>query len=372
LSSPIKVVHITTVHHPFDTRIYHKECKALKKAGFDVTLIAPETEGIEKSKVKIIPLKKFKNRILRMLMTTIRAYKEAKKLKANIYHFHDPELLPIAWLLKTKNNKVIYDIHEDYVTSILQKQYLSKPVRNLLAKIYILVEKIFSRRMELCLAEKYYLEKYPNGKVILNYPIVYLDNMKKKLNNKKSLNLLYTGNVTLDRGALIHARLPLIDNNITVYYVGKCSKEIADKIYHESAGNSNRIVLKGIDRFVEREEIDDLYKNESWLAGLALFPPTDHYMKKELTKFFEYMSNEIPIICSNFPVWSRFIEKYKCGISVDPFDDKQILEAINFLKDNPEEAKKMGENGKKAVLNELNWAKEEEKLIEWYRELLTN
>src|SRR5690625_1044004 len=109
-----RVVHITTVHHPYDPRIFHKECQSLQKAGYDVTLIAQGNGNANGSKVDSINhirLKKYTSRIKRMFLGTFDAYRKAKKLKASIYHFHDPELLLVGWLLKNKSNTVIYDIH---------------------------------------------------------------------------------------------------------------------------------------------------------------------------------------------------------------------------------------------------------------------
>ncbi|WP_343073142.1 glycosyltransferase [Salicibibacter cibarius] len=362
-----KVVHMTSVHHPFDTRIYHKECLSLRRAGYDVTLIAPETDA--ESAIDIIPIKKYKNKFLRMAFSTYQVYKQAKKRQADYYHFHDPELLPVAWLLKKNDNVVIYDIHEDYATSIMQKEYLPRPLRKLITKAYKRIENVFARDMDLCLAEKYYQELYPSGKVILNYPLINeklmartVDDTIEQLENK----LLYTGNVDVDRGAYTQARLPLIDAEITVYFFGKCAREVADNMYATAGDQKDRLIIEGIDRYVPRETIDDQYMNRRWLAGIALFPPTEHYKRKELTKFFEYMSAGIPILCSNFPVWKAFIDRYQCGIAVDPQEGEAIQDALEYLRLYPEEAAKMGRNGQKAVQEELNWHKEEEKLLQWY------
>jgi len=137
-----------------------------------------------------------------------------------------------------------------------------------------------------------------------------------------------------------------------------------------AANAKDRITIEGVDRFVEKEDIEKAYINHRWLAGIAIFPPTDHYMKKELTKFFEYMNAGLPIICSNFPVWKSFVETYECGIAVDPYDETDIKRAIDYLRDHPEEARRMGKNGKRAVSEKLNWQVEERKLINWYNELL--
>src|SRR5690625_2677848 len=94
------VVHMTTVHHPYDPRIYHKECMSLANAGFHVTLLA-QTENNEADTdkpIKHIPLKTYTSRLKRMVFGAREAYKKAKALNADVYHFHDPELLPVAWL----------------------------------------------------------------------------------------------------------------------------------------------------------------------------------------------------------------------------------------------------------------------------------
>src|SRR5699024_9775216 len=167
----IKIVHLTTVHHPLDPRIYYKQCHSLAKAGFDVTLISPPLPNGEPitGAVKHIPLQKQSGRVKRMLFSTMEVYKKAKALQADIYVFHDQELLFDAILLKKKDNIIIYDIHEDYVTSITQKNYIRPFIRKLIAKGYTFFEKICSKKMELSLAEKYYKDIYPQGVCILNY-----------------------------------------------------------------------------------------------------------------------------------------------------------------------------------------------------------
>lgn len=373
MNDPQRVVHITTVHHPYDPRIYHKECLSLHEHGYDVTLIAQaDSSGHSSDKsIRHIPVKKYKNRISRMLFGPFNAYKKAKKLKADVYHFHDPELLPIGWLLKKKNNVVIYDIHEDYVTSILQKKYMNRFLRKAFAFIYKMAERLFARKMALCLAEKYYQEIYPRGTCVLNYPLINKTFLQQNITSKPLEDkLLYTGNVTEDRGAYIHAQMPQINEHVSVHFVGKCARSVADQIKEVAQDSANRIHIEGIDRFVEKEDIEHAYLSHQWLAGVALFPPTEHYMKKELTKFFEYMNAGLPIICSNFPQWKTFMDTYKCGIAVDPYNEEEINEAIMYLRNNPDVAKQMGDNGQQAVVNDLNWQTEEAKLINWYEHLL--
>ena len=77
------------------------------------------------------------------------------------------------------------------------------------------------------------------------------------------------------------------------------------------------------------------------------------------TKFFEYMKVGLPIICSDFDLWSEIIKKYNCGICVQPNNIEQIESAIRFILEDKEKAYEMGQNGKNAILTEFNWSAQE-------------
>jgi glycosyltransferase involved in cell wall biosynthesis len=84
-------------------------------------------------------------------------------------------------------------------------------------------------------------------------------------------------------------------------------------------------------------------------------------------KMFEYMAAGIPVIASNFPLWRQIVEGNQCGLCVDPLNPKAIAGAIDYLIMNPEIAKRMGENGKKAVIEKYNWPVQAIKLTDFYR-----
>lgn len=109
-------------------------------------------------------------------------------------------------------------------------------------------------------------------------------------------------------------------------------------------------------------------------VGLALLTPgrnTDwHNGTMGNTKIFEEMMAGLPVVCTDFVLWKEFVERYHCGICVDPENVDEIAGAIRYLLDHPDEARQMGENGRRAIKEEFNWTVEEKSLFSLYINLL--
>lgn len=106
------------------------------------------------------------------------------------------------------------------------------------------------------------------------------------------------------------------------------------------------------------------------LIGLVLLQPTGDYEDAYPVKLFEYMAAGCAVIASDFPLWRGIVEEAQCGICVDPTDEKAIAEAITQLTNDREQTIKMGQNGRKAVLEKYNWESESDKLVTLYNKIL--
>ena len=365
------VVHITTVHNVFDNRIFYRECISLSNAGFKVVLIAPNSHTQYVSKINIRSFSCPKNRFGRMTLGVFRALRIAIKHGEKIFHFHDPEFIVAGLLLKIMGKHVIYDIHEDNSTALLEREYLPIAFRKVLSKVLSKLEQIATIPFFHVLAERYYSERFPRGRTILNY--AQLPDVDEETLNKRPVNgqarLLYTGNVKSYRGAHQHVQILHNVPKAEIFLVGRCEDSMAKKLREKAGKYNGQLHIEGVDDFIPFERIIEYYQSEKWLAGLAIFPHSKHTLKKELTKIFEYMMYGLPVICSNVPNLRDIVENHECGLCVDPKKEQDIANAVQFLIEHPQEGQKMGKNGLHAAKTHYHWGTQEKKLISLYQEM---
>jgi len=372
-----KCCQITAVHSAFDVRIFHKEAKTLTEAGYDVTLIARHNKNETVDGIKIIALPKLKNRFERFLKTDFLLFKKALEQKANVYHFHDPELILVGVLLKIFTKaKIIYDVHEDVPRDILYKEWIPVIFKHPLSFSVNFIEKNISKFFDCIIAATEYIKDqfkpYNNNVIeIKNYPLLKFNSKIPKndffANNK--CVLVYTGTIGKNRGIeeIIKA-MELINScsKISLNLMGRFSNEI---LKQKITCSEEYTKINFLGELSLNKVFEEITKAD---IGIVCLYPTRCFLSSLPVKMFEYMTAGLPVIASNFPLWKEIIEKNNCGICVNPLDPKEIGEAIEYLIKHPEEAKKMGENGKRAVLEKYNWDLEAKKLLKIYEIIFAN
>lgn len=365
----IKVCMLTSVHPPFDTRIFHKIAKSLVKAGYDVTLVACYDKEDIVDGIRIIPLFKPKKRIVRMTRTVWQAYRKALTIDADIYHLHDPELIPIGLKLKRLGKKVIFDSHEDVPKQLLSKPYLTPMALRMLSSALSLFERYACRRFDgIIAATPFIRDKF----LAINLNTVDLNNFPliRELDSsvtwaEKQDEVCYVGGIGAIRGIreVVHA-CEFLQSPARLNLAGSFSDPAVAAEVNSYPGWT-RVNDLG---FLDRAGVLAVLGRS--MAGLVTFYPLPNHINAQPNKMFEYMSAGIPVIASNFSLWREIIEGNDCGLCVDPLDPKTIAGAIDHLVMNPNVAHRMGENGCQVVLNKYNWSIEEKKLISFYEALL--
>ena len=378
----VKVCHITTIHSPFDTRIFHKEVKTLVKTGYEVSLIAPKADNNQMTKVvdgvKIIFLPKSRNRFFRILCSTRKAHTIAFKEKADIYHFHDPEFLP--WAIKLKKGtgaKVIYDVHEDIPQQIISKEWIPQFFRGTVSKTFDIYEKSRVRNLDFVIAawpkikEKFQKAGITNVETITNYPTLEYFKQTTYNNqlttNGREIKLIYTGGLTRIRGIkeIIKSLNYFTDKKVKLILIGKFQEEGLEEELKRTL-EWDKVEFKG---WLNHRLVCKELMNAN--IGLICLLPTPNHINSFPNKLFEYMAAGLPVVASNFPLWKGIIREENCGLTVNPQEPREIAKAINYLIEHPTESRKMGENGRKSVLEKYNWEKESQKLIKIYQQLTT-
>jgi glycosyltransferase involved in cell wall biosynthesis len=365
-----RIIHCTSVHRRYDTRIFLKMCKSSVRMGYDVHLLVSDGQGHEfLDGVSITDVGMVSGRFFRMLFVPSRILQRAINLKADLYHLHDPELIPIGLRLKRLGFRVIFDSHEDVPKQLQSKPYISRIWRTLLPKIYSYYEKWACNKLNGIISatpeiHNKFSKINSNCININNFPLqdeLATDSSR----HQKCREICYVGSIGRIRGIReICSAMENLQTDTRLNLVGAFQDPIV-KMQLEAMNGWNRINFFG---YRNRTFVRKILQRS--VAGLVIFHPLPNHVSALPNKIFEYMSAGVPVIASDFPLWREIIEGSRCGILVDPNDLLSISNAIDLLISNPQIVTEMGNNGRRAVREKYNWGNEEKSLYSFYKRVL--
>ncbi|MBD2297076.1 glycosyltransferase family 4 protein [Nostoc sp. FACHB-190] len=369
----MRIVHLSTIHQALDVRIFYKECQTLAKAGYEVHLLVPNPPAEQLEGVCFHAIDKVTNhpRLIRIWRRLSSAYKIAKSLQADVYHFHDPELIPVGIFLQRLGAKVIYDVHEDSPWEAISLSKNNLVLGWLRFSIWTILEGIAKAHLDafICVTP-HIAQKFPSAKmtVVANFPLIAELQAEGQINiaNTEENIVIYAGGIAEIRGIrqMVEA-MEFLPKSLTakLLLLGEFSSlDMQNEV--EKIPGWQQVEFLG---WQSRQSVVQYLAKSK--VGLVLFHPKRDHLEALPNKLFEYMAAGLPVVASNFALWREIIEDIGCGLVVNPLDCQEIAQSIQYLLENPEIAVAMGKRGREAVINRYNWDIESKKLLKLYTKI---
>jgi glycosyltransferase involved in cell wall biosynthesis len=372
------VCHLTTVHPTKDARIFYRMCRGLALRGIDVTLIAPDAfpeEALLRPSGWNVRL----GRAPRAARSAL-ALKAALEERADLYHFHDPELIPMALLLKLLRpwSRVVYDVHEDYPSMMRDKYWLPGPVRPWASVAVKYANRVAAKFLDGVVVADKGVEADFNclvphkTQLYYNFPSLAVFNEAALRPCGRPVDLVYIGGMSRRSGifVLFEALKLLAEEGLepSVCLAGYTDGEkgltaIREEI--QRLGLGPQIQFDG--RIPHRSV-------PAWIAsgsiGLVLLQAVPKFMKNIPSKMFEYWACGLPALASDLPPARQFITEGKNGYLFSPDNAQQLADRIAYLLLHSEQREEMGRAGRRAV--EEGWNNESQiaGLVNFYAKLV--
>lgn len=371
-----RICHISTVHSSSDVRILYRECCFLVKAGYEVHLVIPCEQSCAKDGIHLHSIRRVKHRLLRMLFMPWVAMRKALQTRSSLYHYHDPELLFMGFVLRwVFGKKVIFDIHESVPRQIMSKPYLPWFTRKPISLCYRFLERIFIAGQALVVANKNSVSDYSsNTYLVQNYPLLNEELIAIANDEKQRYKvplLVYVGGVNKIRGAMVYVELAkrLLEHgyDFRMTLIGQYSKEFGRELKSkiEKSHLQNKVVLAG-----HMDWLKAMKTVSQATIGMCLLLPEPNYSTCLATKIIEYMMLGTPVLASNFDVWQPYVEGERTGLMVDPNNIDQVVKVCERMLSDPDELAAMGKRGMEVVRTKYNWDTEFKVLLQCYDDLL--
>jgi glycosyltransferase involved in cell wall biosynthesis len=365
-----KIVHLTSAHPARDPRIFHKECCSLAHAGFEVVLVAQHEHDEVADGVAIRALPKPAGRLERMTRGVWRACREALRENAEVFQFHDPELLPVGLFLAMCGKKVVSDVHEDVPRQILSKFYLPSWFRRPLAWALEKTENFSAQHFAAVITAtpaiaQRFATRNCNTIIIRNYPPLALPAANVMPWSERPLSVVYAGLISRERGIVEMVRaMAMLPAQIPARLL-LAGRFVNQALFHEVCRlpGWEKVDYVGV---IDQTQVLELLGRAR--IGLLVLHPEPNYVNSLPIKLFEYMAAGLPVLASRFPVWEEIIEAANCGVLVDPLRPSVIAEAIETLLCSPQ-GPTLGSRGRAAVADHFNWEQESQQLIALYDRL---
>ena len=352
-----------------DSLIVIRQGRSLAASGYKVTYVLCDNRpdeyrnGIHYVSTGI-KLQTKKNRIK---SNPKRIKKLLDKIDADVYQISEIEMIQIGFWLKRNGKKVIFNLREWYPL------YYSRKFK-----------KKWVQRVVCFAVERYLRFAVQKFDALINCMI----------NKSEDVRLLFPCEIIEDV-----SNYPLINHDFSLSFEEYCSRKPVVSYFGSIYSNSCQgEMLDALSYFPEVTYLLAGVFYQEWYKQKLIQKPTwkqvefiDGFKREELPsiinrsvignvvrdfsktgspngssaviKIYETMEAGIPVILSKVSLYEKMVEKYHCGICINPHSVEEFKNAINYLLTHKKEAYEMGQNGRKAVLEEYSWDSQYKKYL---------
>lgn len=351
---------ITGLYDRYDTLMFERQGLSLVEAGFKVTYVVCDQLGNEvKNGINIVSTGfSPKNRVHRFFKTKIILLDYVDKVDADIYQISDPELIGLVSCIRKKGKKVVFNLREYYPDMVLGKSYIPKILRPLISSYS---KEVLKRKLKLYDAVFTVTDEFvdilrndfrlTNVYLLTNYPRPDYNYQLSKSDYIKRPNLLfYEGTIYI-----ISRQEVVFDAIKDIPDLGYLIAGVIEEGYEGITRHEYWPQVQFVNGF-KKEQLKEFFSKATICNTLRDFGKLDGSLG--VLKVFESMEAALPVLFSDVPLYRKIVDKYKCGLCVDPNNPVAIKDAICYLMNNKDVAYQMGQNARKAVLQEFNWHKQ--------------
>jgi glycosyltransferase involved in cell wall biosynthesis len=363
------ICHLTTVHPADDVNIFYKACMSLvQKTNYNVILCAPgsipENSGVIHHKLT----NPSNFRLVRFIKSQVIALKIIMKIRADIWHIHDPELLPTAILLIFLRRKVVWDSHEDYYRQFDSKSYyrnyvprIIRPFLKLL--VYWLLNFVDRSANGVICATEAISKRYTNRNIAIVGNQVDLKEFASCYPLFSNKNVLYTGqpgpNQCFKQVVDAISQIPNLKLVVACRSIGSSELAYAQKIL------GNNFDYLG---WLSRRDLISAISNS--IAGLVTYDGSVNHLDNEPNKFFEFCAGGLPILATPTVSNKKLIGKSRSGILARGYSSNSIKSALSELISSEKNWINYSSSAKNWVQEHGTWSKSESALLDLYRKIL--
>ena len=336
-----RVLVVTVVHRPDDARILHRQIRAMREHGLEITYAAPWTSsGVRPPDglaVRDLPRAAGRERLpaLRAAVKLLRSEADRHELVL----VHDPELLLAVRLAGVgRLPPVVWDVHEDTAVALIGRAWLPTPLRRPLSALVRRLERWAERHVHLILAEDGYQPRFRRTHpVVRNLPWapgrgVTPERVEVPARAEAEAGLpcvVHVGRLSRGRGLLEMIELGRRLHDVaSVELVGAVDDELLVEL--EAAVADGAVRWHG---FVPNDAIGELLLAAD--VGLSLLHDEPNYLVSMPTKVLEYLVHGLPVVATPLPEVADLVQSGGGGLLVDYRDVDAAEQAVRRILTEP-------------------------------------